>query len=118
MKEISKKNPNLCSINNVKGWMEAKKTKGSQICDCHCVLRSLYSDKLLLIPHTQGQILFAGAWRTSEGRAIAEEISDYFVPRTQRGADPRLVGLPKGDHRGFSELGTRFGQGTICVSRG
>ena len=98
--------------------MEAKKTKGSQICGCHCILCSLYSDKLLLIPHTQGQILFAGAWRTSEGRVIPEEIGNYFVPCAQREADPKLIGLTKGDHHGFSELWTRFVQGIICVSRG
>lgn len=69
------------------------------------------TDKLLLIPHTRGQILLAGAWRTSEGRAIAEEIGDYFVPRAQRGADPKLIGLTKGDHRGFGELCTGFAQG-------
>lgn len=68
--------------------------------------------------HTQGQILFTGAWRTSEGRAIAEEIGGYFVPCAQRGADPKLTGLTRGDHRGPSELWTTFVQSIICVSRG
>lgn len=117
MKEINKK-PNLCSINNVKGWTEAKKTKGSQICGCHCILYLLYSDNLLLIPHTRGQILFAGAWKTSDGRVIAEEINDYLVSCAGRGANPKLIGLTKSDHRDHSEVRSRFDQGVICMSRG
>lgn len=119
MKEINnnKKNPNLCLINNVKGWIEAKKTKGSQICGCHCILSSLHSDNLLLIPHTRGQILFAGAWRTSEGRAIDEEIGDYFVPCAQTRANPQLIGLTKDDQRVSSKLWTRAVQSIICVGR-
>lgn len=121
MKEINnnnnKKNPNLCLINNVKGWLEAKKTKGRQICGCHCILSSLHSDNLLLIPHTRGQILFAVAWRTSESRAIDEETGDYFVPCAQTEANTTLIGLTKSDQKGFPKLWTRVVQSIICVSR-
>lgn len=62
--------------------------------------------------------MFAGAWRTSEGRAIAGQIHGYFVPRAQRGADPKLTGVTKGGHCGYHELRTRFVEGITCVSRG
>lgn len=118
MKEISnKKTSNLCLINNAKGWIEAKKTKGRQICGCHCRLSSLHSDNLLLIPHTRGQILFAVAWRTSEGRAIDEKIGDYFVPFAQTRANTTLISLIKNDQKGFSKLWTRVVQSIICASR-
>lgn len=68
--------------------------------------------------HTRGQIPFSGAWRTSEGRAIAEDMLGYFVPRALRGADPKLTGVTKGGHCGCRELWTRFVEGIICISRG
>lgn len=68
MKEINKKT-NLCSINNVKGWTEAKKTKGSQICGCHCILCSLYWQVTAYSTHTRpnpARWCMENLWRQSD----------------------------------------------------